>query len=331
LTDQRWLIRVASHRRHGGGHVARCATLASALAGAGAEVVVQLDPDSPEAAARLAQQGVACSEDAPSGSRNGVVLDGYELMAQEAAKLARLAPLVVIDDFLDPPAEAALAVNGALHLDGEWIGDTPALLGPRYALVDPRFAALPARDRTAPVRAILVTMGRLDPENFTSRSLDLLAANAGEAAVTVVASAETAQRDGLGERLQSPHRLVIDAPDIAPLLAETDFVVGAGGVSLMERMAAGVPSLTLRLAENQRLFIAGAARLGATIDGGTPDAACAAALRDILADGATRAAMATAGRRAVDGRGAARVAERLVELAGQGGDRERNAMQGIEA
>ena len=142
---QRWLIRVASHTRHGGGHVARCGNLGSALARVGADVMMQLDPDSPDAAARLRRLGLATSEVdmLPSGMWDGSVVDGYELMEEEAADLARRAPpLVAIDDFLSPPEGAALVVNSALHLVGECVGETPALLGPRFAMIDPRYAQL---------------------------------------------------------------------------------------------------------------------------------------------------------------------------------------------
>lgn len=326
---QRWLVRVASHARHGGGHVARSGTLARALAASGADVVLRLDPDSPEARARLEGLGLRCTENESPGPWSGSVLDGYELMTKDAEALARVAsPLVVLDDFLSPPACAALAVNGAFHLNGEHIGATPALLGPRYALVDPRYADLPARERAGHVRQILVTMGRLDPDNLTGQALETLARTGTDAAVTVVASADSAWRAMLSARiaaLGTRGRLVLDAPDMAPLMAEADFVIGAGGVSLMERMAAGVPSLTLLLADNQQLFVEGAAQLGATIDGGgmgLPE--LTAALKGILEDGSARAAMAAAGRAAIDGQGAARVAQRLTALA-QGGAQARQA------
>jgi spore coat polysaccharide biosynthesis predicted glycosyltransferase SpsG len=263
---------------------------------------------------------------------DGIVLDGYELMETQAMTLARRAPLVVIDDFLEPPVCAKLAINGAVHLDGDRIGDLPALLGPRYALVDPRYAALPSRDHTAPVRDVLITMGRIDPDNRVSACLDLLAAIGCDAQITVVASADLVSKTGLDARIRQPHCLVIDAPDMVPLLDATDFIIGAGGVSLMERMASGIPSLTLLLADNQRLFVAGAARLGATIDGGeSTGPKCAALLGDILADGPARAAMAAAGRRTVDGQGAARVASHLINLATETRDPDNSAMQGLEA
>jgi len=325
---QRWLIRVASHRRHGGGHVARCAVLASALVDVGADVVVQLDADSPEAAGILAPRGLSCSEDTPTGPIDGIVLDGYELMEKEAAALARRAPLVAIDDFLDPPHVAALVVNCALHLEGDHVGTTPALLGPRFALVDPRFSALPTRDHTGPVRHVLVTMGRIDAANLTSSALDALAT--ADTTVTVVASRTSPAYEAVRRKVDGRGgavRLETDVTDMAPLLAEADFVIGAGGVSLVERVAAGMPSLTLLLADNQSLFIEGAARLGVTIDGSdmnTND--IAVALEAAFADGNARDEMARAGRRTIDGRGPARVAERLVAMAGARPDKRQAAV-----
>jgi spore coat polysaccharide biosynthesis predicted glycosyltransferase SpsG len=326
--SQRWLVRVASQPQHGGGHVARCGTLAVALSAAGAEVTLQLDPDSPDARSRLQRRGLRCVEEPPGGAFDGIVLDGYELIASEAPALARLAPLVVLDDFCAPPGGTALAINGAADLVGDRIGETPALLGPRYALVDPRYAALPPRDRTAPVRNILVSMGRLDPDGATGRALDLVAAADADAALIVVA----APRDDLAGRLGARDRLVSDAPDMLPLLAEADLVIGAGGVSLLERMAAGVPSVTLVLADNQRLAVAGAARRGATLDGGRGDGAVTVtALRALLADGPARAAMAAAARQTVDGQGAARVAARLIALAAEPAPTRRTTHQGARA
>jgi UDP-2,4-diacetamido-2,4,6-trideoxy-beta-L-altropyranose hydrolase len=318
---QRWLIRAASHARHGGGHVARCGNLGCALVRAGADVTMQLDPDSPDAMARLHRLGLACNEgDIPLNSLwDGSVVDGYELMGEVAADLVRRAPpLAVIDDFLSPPEGAALVVNSALHLAGERVGETSALLGPRFAMIDPRYARLLPKVTAGPVRHVLVTMGRVDPPGLASHAVHALTSFEHDATITVVTSPDLPGHAALEEQviaLGSRGRLVLDAPDMIGALDEADFVVGAGGVSLMERMAAGVPSLTLLLADNQRLFVEGAARLGATVDGGplTPEE-LAGALQAVFANAGARAAMAAAGRAAIDGEGADRVAERLMVL-----------------
>jgi spore coat polysaccharide biosynthesis predicted glycosyltransferase SpsG len=248
------------------------------------------------------------------------VLDGYDLMERDAQKFAAFAPpLVVLDDFLAPPSTAALVVNGAFHLEGERVGAIPALLGQRYALVDPRFAALPDRDRSGPVERLLVSFGRLDPNNATELTLRVLGrlGFAGEITVASSSGPNVTSLHATLASLRARARLVIDAPDMAPLLAESDFVIGAGGVSLMERMAAGVPSLTLVIAENQRLFVEGAVRLGATVAADMPllPESLAQVLAAMLGNGAARAAMAKVGRRIIDGKGAARVARRLMALA----------------
>ena len=65
----------------------------------------------------------------------------------------------------------------------------------------------------------------------------------------------------------------------------------------------------------QRLFVEGAACLGATIDGSKlARDEFAGALQAVFADTGARVSMAAAGRAARDGEGATRVAERLLAL-----------------
>jgi spore coat polysaccharide biosynthesis predicted glycosyltransferase SpsG len=300
--------------------------------------VVQLDPDSPEAAALLAPAwSFGAPRITPTGPIHGVVLDGYELMESEAAALARRAPLVGDRRLPRPTRRSAALVDElcAVHLDGDHDRyNLPALLGPRLCAGRPAlFGAAVTRDHTGRAYAnVLVTMGRIDPDNLTGACLDLLDAVGLDARITVVASAEMVCRAGLDTRIRRPHSLVIDAADMVPLLGETDFVIGAGGVSLMERMASGIPSMTFTLINNQRLFVAGAAGLGVTVDGGeSVGPECASLLDEILSDGAARAAMAAAGRRAVDGQGAARVASHLIALATETRGADRHTLQGHEA
>jgi spore coat polysaccharide biosynthesis predicted glycosyltransferase SpsG len=275
-----------------------------------------LDPDSPEAAARLAALGLDCTADTawPIGSWDGSLIDGYG-MEKEAAVLAKNAPpMVVLDDFLVPPPGTSLVVNSAFHLTGDTINGLPALLGPAFALVDPRFSALPDRGRDQPVRKILVTFGRIDPDNATELVLEALIRAGTGAKITVVSSAASPHAETIAERVRTlggAAHLVLDAPDLVPLLAETDLVVGAGGVSLMERIAAGIPSVTLAVAENQRLFVDGAARAGATLAGSTD-------LDTLLGDAGVRARMSEAGRQIIDGGGATRVAHRMFAMAEPG-------------
>ena len=106
------------------------------------------------------------------------------------------------------------------------------------------------------------------------------------------------------------------APSLAPLLARNTLGVGAGGVSMWERMCAGIPSIVVSLAENQVPSMHGVASYGVIDYLGPDDAVSSADLHDalvaLLSDPVRRKQMSDQGRALVDGRGAARVAEALV-------------------
>jgi spore coat polysaccharide biosynthesis predicted glycosyltransferase SpsG len=106
---------------------------------------------------------------------------------------------------------------------------------------------------------------------------------------------------------------------LAEELSSSSVAVLAGGVTLYEACALGVPSVAVALNSAQHMTIRTLARRGATVDGGavtdqrTPGRV-AREVERLLTDRASRRRMAVAGRRLVDARGAARVAGRLRQL-----------------
>jgi UDP-2,4-diacetamido-2,4,6-trideoxy-beta-L-altropyranose hydrolase len=89
-------------------------------------------------------------------------------------------------------------------------------------------------------------------------------------------------------------------------LAAADVVVTAGGVTLLESLFLGRPTIAIALADNQRRAIATAHREGACVatDVGAAAEACVALLGDLEA----RRRLSDNAQRLVDGRGAARIA-----------------------
>ena len=167
--QQKWAFRVASHPRHGGGHLARCTVLADALLALNAHVTFVLDEGSNAIVEILKARGlsIVISGRTSQGSGPGVFLDGYKILEDESSYWHSVAPqMVVIDDFLKPPKGTSLVINCAPHAEGTQVGGMPALLGPRYALVSPKFAALPCRDRSQDPEHVLISFGRLDPQDL---------------------------------------------------------------------------------------------------------------------------------------------------------------------
>lgn len=332
VTEAPWLIRVASRPEAGAGHVSRCRALASALSGY-APVVMALDRGGEAWLPKLAADNLTADnltavieDEEPQGSFAGSVLDGYGFTPDYATALARRAPpLVVLDDFLDPPPCADLVVNGAPHLDGQEIKGIPALLGPRYALLDTCFQDLVPKAASDSVEHIVVTFGMRDSANATClalKALRLLEAQDIRPRITVALGGNASHFEAVREavvRLGGRASLRVDEADMLALLRSADLVIGAGGVSLLERMACGVPSITIASAENQRLAIAGAVRLGGTMDRGsvadvTPRS-LTSKLAELIGNHEARAVMTVQGPRIVDGKGTERVAKAMVALA----------------
>jgi UDP-2,4-diacetamido-2,4,6-trideoxy-beta-L-altropyranose hydrolase len=319
-----WLMRVDSRPEAGKGHVARSAVLAKALARY-APVAILLDGEVGAWQPRLQGDGVRvyAAGGQPRGPWQACIIDGYDFADSDINTLcAPEVPLIAFDDFLDPPKRASLVINSALHLEGDNVNGTPALLGPQYALIDPVFCrGNPFRNDQASEH-IVVTFGAIDRLDATSLSLQALAVmkrSGRRFRTTVVASRAMSNLPSVESKLKDlgpDAELFLDIENMSDVLHDADLVIGSGGVSLLERMACGIPSVTICTAANQRLSIEGGALRGGTRFAGliqalTPEA-LATIIAELIDDSGGRAAMAGIGRELIDGRGAERIAMALV-------------------
>jgi spore coat polysaccharide biosynthesis protein SpsF len=182
------------------------------------------------------------------------------------------------------------------------------LAGFEHALVrrDIRDAAS-ARPR--PGAGVLLTLGGSDPEGLTPVLAEALV-GAGLACTPVL---------GPGYRGPPVAGALRDPADFARALASADIVVTGFGHTLVEAAHLGVASIALALRGNDAGEASAFCRHGCAtwLDGTArvdPEEVVAAVL-ELRDDDGARRAMSTRGRALVDGRGAARVAAALRELA----------------
>lgn len=320
----RWIFRVATAAQHGGGHLSRCLTLANAMPDT-AEILFHIDTDAKAAIPRIHERGYATAIDdsAPISPVSGVVLDGYDFSAETISRYRSAGPLVILDDLGNLPDGAVLAINTGFHMSGTDLNGVTALLGPGFALIGPEFT--PPRPFADTVDHVLVTMGRVDAENATGLALEglLEARQQGlKPRLTVALGSDCPHLDAVRTilpRFDSDAELVLDTDDMPALLNDADMVVGAGGVGLQERVAKGIPSVTLTLAANQESATAAAVAKGLTAYGRpaaktTREALCEA-FCDLAADRGARKHMAERGPAAIDGKGPQRTARALCAMA----------------
>jgi UDP-2,4-diacetamido-2,4,6-trideoxy-beta-L-altropyranose hydrolase len=310
------LVRVDASKALGGGHVMRQLALAGALRDSGAQVRFACRAGDGMASRLIEAQGfvvqfleagledVEATRRAAAGAVDWLVVDQYELAASWERNARRFAKrILVVDDLANRPHDADLLVdqNYYANLERRYAGLVPEtcerLLGPAYALLRPEFAAARAQvNRDRPVRRILVSFGATDPLGQTSVAL-------------------------AGIRRLKAKQLEIDVPDgsdrMAQLMAAADLAIGSGGVSTNERLCLGLPAAVVATHPFQETSARDVAATGAHRYLG-PAAALdadgyARVVSELMSQPAALRRMSDEGMRRVDGLGARRVADRMLD------------------
>lgn len=330
----------------GGGHVMRCLSLARALAGQGAVCGFLAPPDAAKVldifagaeVERLAVAGgplhqlVDAAADAAHAWRaHAVVVDHYGLGASQETLMKRGGVrIAVIDDLAARAHDCDLIIDATLgRSPRDYAGLVPAsaiaLTGPAYALLRPEYAelregALIRRRPAEPPSRLLVSLGLMDFRGVTGRVLNLIGPALGglEVDVVVGSGASTLARLRRVVGQDARLRLHIDTRDMAGLIAAADIGIGAGGSSIWERSALGLPSLSLILADNQQDLALELDRRGAALAVETRGEGFAealpAAFGRLLGDGALRTRLAETSAALCDGGGAVRSAAAILAL-----------------
>jgi spore coat polysaccharide biosynthesis predicted glycosyltransferase SpsG len=240
-----------------------------------------------------------------------VVLDGYVFDVALQHRLRVRAPLTVIDD-LGLPSGCDLAVNPSPG--GETlrpVGAAAFLGGAAYALI--RAIFMDARERALhgghESRTVLVSTGATDLGGIGRRvSHDLLDRDHAVEVIRVVGS----DTDAAAADARPRERVLVAPPDLAGALAEATVYVGAAGTTAVQAACIGTPAVITAAVANQTAQAAALTAAGCAVTAGAPD--LAAVCLALLDDPGRQAAMASAGRALVDGRGATRVAEAVRHL-----------------
>jgi spore coat polysaccharide biosynthesis predicted glycosyltransferase SpsG len=185
------------------------------------------------------------------------------------------------------------------------------LAGAAYALVSEPDTGTVEVAVDEPVARVVVTMGAADAQGIGASIAQALAgggltAGAGFVEIRLVVGPWGASDVPSGV-------IPVWAPDgLGRELATASMVVTAGGVSLLEACRLGRPTVAVTLADNQRQAVFGLEQEGAVIVA-TPQTVVDA-VRSLVGDRRRRQRLSAAARSAIDGKGAARIADMLEQL-----------------
>lgn len=215
-----------------------------------------------------------------------LVVDHYALDRRwEQSLRPQTRRIMAIDDLADRLHDCDLLLDQNLgrqaqDYDGLLGRHTQTLIGPAYALLRPEFAQWRERSllrRTQPqLKNLLITMGGVDQTNATGQVLEALSQCElpVDLRITVVIGPTApwlAQVQAQAAAMPRPAQVLSGVSNMAQLIAESDFCIGAAGGSAWERCCLGLPTLVLMLAANQQsgamaLQAHGAAWLAADTD-----------------------------------------------------------------
>lgn len=334
LREPRILFRVDGSRSMGMGHVYRSLAVAEALReGSRAEIAFLMSADHAEGITAVSKSGYPVRVFKPGGLEAlidsirdfapSVVINDLPLVEETYLRsLARLGSITInlvdtLDD-LERVSRDAQFVISVMNEDRE----TPEGFygGPAFAILRRHFQGRERVFREKPLK-ILLTFGGADPQALTlkvARALAPLTRDLEVISVAGPAFPHTQVFEALQRTLQQKLPLVRGAEvQIADLMLDADLVLCSGGMSVYEIAALGTPGVVLaqnaredrRMREFARFGTIEYLGLGVDVDENT----ISEAVRRLLADPARRRAMSEKGRGLVDGFGAARAAQIVLE------------------
>jgi UDP-2,4-diacetamido-2,4,6-trideoxy-beta-L-altropyranose hydrolase len=207
-----------------------------------------------------------------------LIVDHYALDVEWEKKLrGKVSKIFVIDDLADREHDCDFLLDqtyGRECCDYEKLVPTfcQLLLGSEYALLRPEFyewreRSLERRERPT-LKNILVSMGGVDPDNYTESVLSSLARSNlnTNITVTVVLGKNSPHINKVREfaaKMPFDTQVLTEVNNMAEIMTYSDLAIGASGATTWERCCLGLPTLSIILAENQKTIARNLERVGA--------------------------------------------------------------------
>jgi len=258
-----------------------------------------------------------------------VIIDHYDIdISWEYPLREHVKKIMVIDDLANRKHDCDLLLDqNYSKKENRYNGLVPEdciqLLGPEYAILRPQFrkARKNLRKRDGGVDRILVFMGGADPKNVTSKALRAIhMLELSDIAIDVVVGNLSPYHDEIKILTSKMPNTIChhNVENMANLMSSADLCIGAGGTTTWERCCAGLPTIAIILAENQKNISESLDKEGALINLGWCHNVTENNIKEViegLIDNPQKmVSMSDKSRRLVDGEGVNRVCDAMVSM-----------------
>lgn len=336
-------IRADANEHIAMGHVMRCLSIAMQLKKAGVPVLFilsdsyarelvldagfsceVLDNDYTKKEAELPQLFHLCK----TYCLKGILIDSYEVTSSYLETLHRRVPTAYIDDLHAFRYDTDILISytpGITETDyaHQKYTDTRFLLGNTYTPLRPEFAE-GVREIKPDTSAIFITTGGTDPYDMAFRLLKHIEHSPLAHHDKHVVLGKFYQAEDTLRRLQQTDpalHIYRDIPHIREIMMQCDMAVSAGGTTLCELAACGIPTVAFTMADNQFPGTSRFAEAGALLYAGdvreNEEAAAEAIVSTLVSltqHPEKRHALSDTAHAMVDGNGAGRIAGELIQF-----------------
>lgn len=335
-------IRADANSEIGSGHIMRCLSVASALKKMGHPVCFVLADDFAVPLLRdsdMEYKVLGSSYDKPmeelpllcsflEAEKPAVFLaDSYFITPEYIAAVNGYVKTAYFDDCMEANYPVDMLINYNIYGDNLPYAenalreDTEFLLGPAYAPLREEFGGKQASFKEC-VRDVLVTTGGGDKYNLAGRLVEKALTKEATKALCyhIVSGAFNVHTQEL-KHLSAKHENVKihqNVKDMASLMLSCDCALSAGGSTLYELCAVGVPMICFSFAENQKMQVETFGEKGLALYGGDYESqgdglidGCIEELEKLVKDPGLRESLCVKAMQCADGRGAERIARAL--------------------
>jgi UDP-2,4-diacetamido-2,4,6-trideoxy-beta-L-altropyranose hydrolase len=253
-----------------------------------------------------------------------VITDSYDLDQNYLSELKKVTnKLVSLHDFVPYSFPSDIVVNGNIYASQlnykSMTNDTDFLLGPKYTLMREEFQDVSRNNTNSDVNSILITVGGSDKLNLTPKiiaAIDQLEDKLHLDVVVGLGFDNLAQIIEVSQNCNLELSLHFNVDKMSQLMLKSDLAISAGGSTLYELAATGTPTITLLQADNQVKVTEAMEAKDAIINLGFGNQVTKKELKNnvkkLINDFALRKEMSQQGPKIIDGEGAKRVANYIL-------------------
>jgi UDP-2,4-diacetamido-2,4,6-trideoxy-beta-L-altropyranose hydrolase len=191
-----------------------------------------------------------------------LITDSYDIDLKYLDQIKKTGMfLVTVDDLnLLESYPSDIVINGNIYAEDlnykSTYGQTKFLLGAKYALLRKEFRNIPPKEIKDIPENILITMGGSDPNGFTLKILEIIKERRDlKIDVVIGPSFEDKLVNEINELVKKSGNILtyhnVNAEIMKELMIKADIAISAGGSTLYELAAAGVPTIVIIAADNQ--------------------------------------------------------------------------------